>query len=96
MQRQAYKIIYGWGVDYSVMVEEGMVETLQERREKSCLKFAKKNKDTARFKHWFPLAPNNREVWDSTRRRYLEKKAKTERTRNNPLQVMARMLNENI
>ena len=77
------------------MVEAGQIETLQERREKSSLSFAIKNKDTERFGSWFPRAPLIRNVRETTHRKYLERQAKTERTRNNPLQNMIRLLNEN-
>ena len=93
VQKQAYKIIYGWNVDYNQMVEDGQVETLAARRLENCLRFANRNKDTERFKKWFPLAPNPRVVRQSTRRTYQETKANTERDKNNPLQSMIRLLN---
>ena len=94
MQKQAIKIIYGYGINYEELLAIKDIETLAERRTKSSLSFALKNKDTERFKKWFPLAPNSREVRNTTHRKYLEKQARTERTKNNPLQNMIRLLNE--
>ena len=94
MQKRAYKIIYGWGVDYASLIDSGEVESLAERRNKQSLQFALRNKDTPRFGHWFPIAPKNRKVRDTTHRQYKETRAKTERTRNNPIQNMIRLLNE--
>ena len=61
---------------------------------KHAINFALKNKDTTRFGHWFPIAPQNRLVRTTTHRRYQEKLAKTERTRSNPIQNMIRLLNK--
>ena len=96
MQKRAYKIIYGWGIDYEMMVDNGEIQTLAERRNKQSLQFALKNKDSPRFGHWFPVAPKNREVRDNTHRFYKETRARTERTRNNPIEYMIRQLNENV
>ena len=40
VQRQALKIIYGWNKDLDQMFDDGLIETLEDRREKACLKFA--------------------------------------------------------
>ena len=94
VQRQAWKIIFGWNTNLDRLVQKGKVETLEERRKKNSLKFALKYKDTERFRHWFPRVVNDRVVRETTRRTYYEKPCRTERTRNNPLQYMARLLNE--
>ena len=95
MQKQAIKIIYGYNINYGNILEIKGIETLAERRTKSSLSFAINNKDKDRFKKWFPLAPNERtNVRGTTHRKYLEKQTRTERTKNNPLQNMIRLLNE--
>ena len=75
------------------MVEEEKIESLRSRREKSLLNFAKKNRETERFKSWFPEAPTNRLVRPTTHRKYQEARVRTERSRNNPIQAMIRALN---
>ena len=95
MQKRAYKIRHGNNINYEGKVNNKEIETLRERREKHSLQFALKNKDTLRFGHWFPREPMTRNVRESTHRKYKEARAKTERTRNNPLQHMIRLLNKN-
>ena len=95
MQKRAIKIIYGYNIAYDELLVIKNIETLEARRISSSLKFALKNKDTERFKKWFPLAHTERVVRNTTHRKYLEKQARTERTRNNPIQSMIRLLNKN-
>ena len=76
------------------MVGEGLIETLESRRINRSLQFALKNKESERFKDWFPLADNPRAARETTRRKYKETKARTTRAKNNPLEVMIRQLNE--
>ena len=95
VQLQAMKIIFGHGVNYMELVENGTVETLEKRREASCLKFAAKAAMTARFgPRWIPLNGIEREARSTTRRKYMERRHKTQRSKNNPLQYMVRQLNE--
>ena len=95
VQRQALKIIYGNGTDIASLLENGTVETLERRREIACIKFARKTSASARFgSKWFPRNMVEREARQGTRRTFMERKCKTERARNNPLQYMRRKLNE--
>ena len=95
VQKLAMSIIYGHGNEYSRRVSEGSIELLQDRREKAVREFALKNLESPRFKRWFPLSENGpRSVRSTTHRQYKEERCKTERMRNNPIQVMIRMLNE--
>ena len=95
VQRQALKIIYGNGTDIASLLENGTVETLERRREIACIKFARKTSASARFgSEWFPRNMVEREARQGTRRTFMERKCKTERARNNPLQYMRRKLNE--
>ena len=88
VQKMAMKIIYGSGMDYRGMVQDGTIELLSDRREKAVLEFAMKASVSSRFgAKWFPLAPNKeRAVRNTTHRRYVEHRCKTERARNNPAQ----------
>ena len=96
LQRMVYKIIYGHNNNYEDMLEDGRVERLEERREKNILKFAKKSLNNERFsRKWFPVVVRpEREVRDTTRRPYLERKCRTTRMKNNPVQYMAKILND--
>ena len=93
VQKQAYKIIYGWDVDYNSLVNNGAVETLKERREVALAKFANKAANSPRFgPEWFQeVVAHPREVRTTTRNKYVGKKCKTERGKNNPVQVMTRI-----
>ena len=73
----------------------------KERRDEidlTCLLFfALKTRNNERFgKKWFIKNDilSEREVREGTRKMYKEKKTRTERAKNNPLNVMVRMLNE--
>ena len=89
LQKQAIKIIYGNGVDYDGMVEDGSIEALEARRTAACLRFAQKASETERFgPKWFPRNRNDREVRSSTRRVFVEKNCRRERDCNNPIQYM--------
>ena len=59
------------------------------------LKFALKATTSTTFgTKWFPKNTVGRDARKSTRRVYMERANKTERSKNNPLQYMARVLNE--
>ena len=96
VQKQAMKIIYGFGVDYTQLLANNTVATLKKRREESVLRFALKASASERFgKAWFKETPaSDREVRHRTRNKYIEKAIRTERGKNNPLQYMTRVLNE--
>ena len=97
VQEQAMKIIYGRGLDYGGMVEDGGLETLEERRKRAIVKFAVKASQSERFGNkWFPRSNTEREARQTTRREYVERNCRTERGRNNPIQYMIRILNEQI
>ena len=95
VQRQACKIIFGWGVDYSELVEEGKVQTLASRRRQACINFAMKALVSPTFgEKWFPRNMVTRNARESTRRVFVERRTKTERARSNPIDHMIRLLNE--
>ena len=83
-------------MNYEALLENETIETLSSRREKDVLQFALKNCNNPRFSRWFPLANTTRDARNTTRRIYVEKQCRTERTRNNPIQVMIRMLNRHL
>ena len=96
VQKQAAKIIFGWNIDYGRLIESGKIETLKCRRDKATLNFALRAEQSPRFgAKWFHESPAaDREVRPSTRSKYLEKRCRTERSKNNPVNVLTRVLNE--
>ena len=95
VQRHAMRIIYGNEGDIGEIMERKGIETLKNRRDKKCLDFALKAANSDRFgKKWFVESNSERNVRETTRRRYVEKRCKNERTRNNPIHFLTRLLNE--
>ena len=89
------RIIYGPGVDYGKMVEDGVIEPLEERRKKACVRFANKAVTNPRFSdRWFRRSQVDRVARETTRRVYEERRCRTERARRNPLLYMTRLLND--
>ena len=71
------------------------IETLEARRESAVLRFALKNESREKYgRRWFKkneeleinMRPNTRNI-------YSERRSRTERMRNNPVNYMTRMLN---
>ena len=81
VQKQATKIIFGYGSDYNRLVDNGSIETLKSQREKCLLKFAIKSASSPRFgPQWFRKERTlGRELRPATRNVYAEKFHKTER-----------------
>ena len=83
------KIIHGWQVDYEGLIESGVIQTLEERRNQACIRFANKAVVSEKFgRRWFPRNNSERTARESTRRPYLEKQARTNRMQNSPIQNM--------
>ena len=53
VQKKAMKIVYGNGVDYNGMLENGSLVSLKKRREDKSLRFAQKAAMSERFGKWF-------------------------------------------
>ena len=98
VQKQAAKIIFGPEVNYEGLLQDGTLETLEERRIAGALRFALKASASPRFGPlWFKKMPESvREVRPSTRAVYKEEFCRTERSRNNPINYMTRLLNEHL
>ena len=95
VQRQACKIIFGWGVDYEKLVEDGRVQSLAARRKQACINFAMKALTSPKYgEKWFPRNIIDRTARASTRRTFKESKIKTERAKSNLLEHMIRLLYE--
>ena len=86
-------MIFGWSSSYDEIVSTGKMETLDSRRERLTMNFARKAAKSHRFGSWFQ--EKNYEGLNLRReKRYEEKFAKTERLKKSPLYYMRRGLNE--
>ena len=92
IQKRASKIIFGWGTNYSELLESGRMESLKSRREKLTLSFAKKASSSDRFGAWFKKREYG-EVNIRDKKLYEEQYARTDRLKNSPLFYMRRQLN---
>ena len=98
VQKQAMKIIYGHNIDYAGLVDNSVIEPLNKRRIDNAVRFALKAAASPRFGPvWFKEHQDSeREVRATTRAKYVEKFCRTERSRNNPLNYLTRLLNEHL
>ena len=96
MQRQAMRIILGHEGDIRQKMDNKGVELLADRREEAILRFALKSENNPRYGHkWFtPTQQGDRSVRATTRSKYVEKRCRTERLQNNPINYMTKKLNE--
>ena len=79
------------------LIDDGVVETLEKRRKDYALKFALQASMSTRFgERWFTRNTSDRDVRKGTRNNYIEKFARTERGKNNPLNYLTRLLNEHL
>ena len=93
-QRRALKIIYGFGLSYSALLEKTGIPTLKERRETACRSFTNKLLVSNRFQHLFPLnAVDDDGMTLRNTRQYTEEFARSERLYRSPLYSMRRNLN---
>ena len=91
LQAQALKCIYGYQYSYRELLELTGLQTLRERREARCLKFALKSVANPNLAGWFPLNNNPRQLRHVNR--YQEFGAKTTRLQRSPLYDLRRRLN---
>ena len=95
VQKSAVKIIMKDNYsDYKNGLKTLGIETLFERREKLCLKFAKKCLKIENFRKLFPLKKKVHDMEKRKVEKYFIKNVNTERFRNSAIPVMKKMLNE--
>ena len=92
LQKRALKIVYGFGFTYEDLLTKAGMQKLQERREDACLKFAKKLSSSDRFRSYFPLNDQCRQV-TRNKKTYIEEYARTSRLYDSPLFYFRRILN---
>ena len=66
------------------------LDTLAKRRDKLCLKFAKKSVKNPRFSHWFPL---RQAAETRSHKKYVEPKANTKRFLTSSIPHLIRLMN---
>ena len=91
MQKSALKIILP-EENYRTAMDILNIETLVERRQKLCLKFAENCLNLEKTKHMFPL--NNTDVNTSKKEKFKVTFAKTERMKQSSIPYMQRLLNK--
>ena len=95
VQKSALRVILGSRyTNYDDALKELNLQTLDERRQSLCVKFAKKCLETKKFKNWFPLNRKMHQMKKSDSEKYLVTKSFTERHRRSALPSMRRILNE--
>ena len=92
IQKKCLRCIFGYKKTFEELLSGSGMSTLEARREKAVIKFAKKTEKNPVYSHWFRQNPN----LTSERRPkpYLEEFARTSRLYNSPLFHMRRALNQ--
>ena len=93
VQKTAMKLISGSSYrDYIGSLKKFNLDTLDPRRKKICLKFAKNCTKNDRFKHWFKLKPPPNTRYKD---KYVRPKANTKRYAKSSIPYLTELLNEN-
>lgn len=93
LQNHAIKCIFG-PLSGRKLIEKAAINTLRERREQLCDKFASKLASDHLFSHWFPLKTSRASKRTNGKKEiYLEEKARCEQLRNSPLHYFRQRLN---
>ena len=77
--------------DYIGAIKSFKLDTLDARRKKLCLKFAKKSVKSERFKHWFKLKPS---MNTRNKEKYQNPKDNTKRFERSAIPYLTDLLNE--
>ena len=95
VQKSAVRIIIGHGYDsYSLTLKSLNIETLYERREKLCLRFAKNSLNVDNFKHLFPLYKNEHNMKTRYSPKFEQAKVSSKRYKVSTIPHLQRMLNK--
>ena len=97
VKKNAVRIILGKPFnDYNEALEKIGLQTLNERRNKLSLKFAKKYLKNDKTKGMFPLRSKIHTMENRNEEKYVVKYANTDRLKNSAIPYMQRMLNDDI
>lgn len=92
-QSRALKNIYGHTYSYERLIQISGLQTLKQRREDACFKFASKMATNPRFAAWFPKRTTRTRSGQDDE--YVEFRARTNRRMRSPLFYYRRILNQN-
>ena len=94
VQKSVFHIVLGKGyVSYKQALKTLNFESLESRRQKLCLKFAKKAEHHSKHTRWFKLNTNTVNT-RQLKTKYCEVQARLSRLKDNPLSYIANLLNE--
>ena len=94
VQRSAIRIIYGKKYEsYSGTLKELSIQSLSERREMLCLKFAKKSLKVDNFKHLFPISKNQHDMRTRSNNMFKVNSAFSARYLKSAIPAMQKILN---
>ena len=95
VQKAAVRIIIGHRYDsYSQTLKFLNIETLFDRREKLCLRFAKRSLNVENFKHLFPLYKNEHNMKTRYSPKFEQAKTSSKRYKISTIPHLQRMLNK--
>ena len=95
VQKAAVRIIIGHRYDsYSQTLKFLNIETLFDRREKLCLRFAKRSLNVENFKHLFPLYKNEHNMKTRYSPKFEQAKISSKRYKVSTIPHLQRMLNK--
>ena len=95
IQKSAVRIILGKDFkDYSDALAEANLDSLKERREELCYKFAKKCIQSEKSKHMFPSREKVHSMETREEEKYIVQHANTERLKKSSIPYMQRLLNK--
>ena len=80
--------------NYEKALEMLNLDTLNERRRKQCLKFAKDCLKHEQMKQMFPIKANDNQIQIRYKEKFIVNKANTERYKNSAIPSFQRLLNE--
>ena len=92
VQVTCMKLIFGRQfIDYEQSLQLTGLDTLSTRRDKLCLKFAKKCLKSTKFRHWFPTRES---LKTRSKKKFLEPKGKTKRYLMSSIPHLINILNQ--
>jgi hypothetical protein len=94
-QKSAVRIILGKDIkDYSDALAEANLDSLKDRREELCYKFAKKCIKSEKSKDMFPIREKEHEMKTREEEKFIVQHANTERLKKSSIPYMQRLLNK--
>ena len=94
LQKTAVKVILGKkSLSYKKDLEKLKLDTLEERRRKICLKFAKKCLQNEKVKNIFPINTSNYGIKTRKKNKFVVDQIKTERYKKSAIPYMLELLN---